>query len=576
MKIDNYIKRIIEDTGLSKKEIQDLVDEKKEELKGLISEEGALFIIAKELGVDIKSEDSELLDDIELNVSDIKLGMKNIILIGRVKAIYKIHTFKRKDGNEGKVGSFLLHDTTGDIRIVLWDDKAEILTHDDFDLNELVKVVNGYVKENNFSNPEIHVGRLGKIELNPKDVDYAKYPKISQEPTEIGNVNLSHKAISVEGKIIRKSTVNTFEKKDGSQGKVASIQLIDSTGSIRVTFWNENVKKLNQLDVGQTVKLTNLSPRQSNMDPQAIELNANFSTKIKAVDQEPEISGKEVKDIKSLQNMNEIVSFKGVISSVDNLKEVTLKSGDKVALLTFNVSDETDAIRVTLWREFAEKYSEVLEVNQGVVLKNVLPRFSTFSNRTEISFIPSSELELIDLKISDIKELESPTAPKGERKFTRSYTKISEIDSSDIYEIKGVIVKLFNNITIYEACSNCYKKIDNCTCQEPGEPEKRMILNMIIDDGTGTIRTTFIGEQAEEILGIKTKDLAQLVNTPEYETFVENVSQTLLGKDLMIRGKGKYSEFSSSYELNVYEFKELTSKDINVELENTINKIEQL
>ena len=48
MKTEAYINKIIEDTGLSKKEIQTLVEEKKEELKGLISDEGALFVIAKD------------------------------------------------------------------------------------------------------------------------------------------------------------------------------------------------------------------------------------------------------------------------------------------------------------------------------------------------------------------------------------------------------------------------------------------------------------------------------------------------------------------------------------------------
>ena len=45
---------IIKETGITRKEIQDLVKEKQEELKGLISEEGALFMIAKDLSVYIE------------------------------------------------------------------------------------------------------------------------------------------------------------------------------------------------------------------------------------------------------------------------------------------------------------------------------------------------------------------------------------------------------------------------------------------------------------------------------------------------------------------------------------------
>ncbi len=46
-----YLVKIIEETGLTIKEIQELVNDKKKELQGIVSDEGALFLIAKELGV---------------------------------------------------------------------------------------------------------------------------------------------------------------------------------------------------------------------------------------------------------------------------------------------------------------------------------------------------------------------------------------------------------------------------------------------------------------------------------------------------------------------------------------------
>jgi len=44
----------MEETGLTRKEIAEKVEEKQEELKGLISDEGALYIIGKELGIYLK------------------------------------------------------------------------------------------------------------------------------------------------------------------------------------------------------------------------------------------------------------------------------------------------------------------------------------------------------------------------------------------------------------------------------------------------------------------------------------------------------------------------------------------
>jgi len=53
-KFEKYYNQIIEETGLSIEDIQKAVSEKKEELKGLISDEGALFIVGRDLGIDLK------------------------------------------------------------------------------------------------------------------------------------------------------------------------------------------------------------------------------------------------------------------------------------------------------------------------------------------------------------------------------------------------------------------------------------------------------------------------------------------------------------------------------------------
>lgn len=55
VKEEAYILKIMEETGLTRKEIAEKVQEKREELQGLISDEGALFIIGKELGIDFKA-----------------------------------------------------------------------------------------------------------------------------------------------------------------------------------------------------------------------------------------------------------------------------------------------------------------------------------------------------------------------------------------------------------------------------------------------------------------------------------------------------------------------------------------
>ncbi len=570
MKTEVYINKIIEDTGLTRKEIQNLVEDKKNELKGLISDEGALFIIAKELGVDIKNENKDLLKDIEIFITDITQNMKNVTLFGRIKEIYNMNSFKKNDETNGFVGSFLLHDNTGDARIVLWDDHVKILNEPNCVKNELVKIINGNAKKGKYGDIEIHVGRYGKIILSPEDVDYKKYPKITFKSININDINLNLKSISIEGKIIQISPVTEFTKKDGGFGSVRSFTLLDSTGSIRITFWNEDTEKLNTINIDDFISITNLNPRLSSLDSKTVELVANKNTIIAKKDKDIDIKGDFTKKVKDLQKSKGVVSFDGIITSIDNIKTISLKSGEDVTLLGFIVSDDSDGIRVTLWREKAEEYSKLLNVGQGLSLKNVLVKYSNFSNRNEISLIKESILELKDLEIKNLKSIDL-TKQERATTFSGNYIKVETIEASGTIEIKGFIAKDLTNITIYEACKNCYKKVENCTCGKGDNTEFRMIINLIIDDGTGTIRTTFIGDQAEKLIGVETAKVVQLKETPEFEKFLEKKSSEFLGKDIIIKGRAKFSDFSNQYEISVYDFKDINIDD---ELERVMKKIE--
>ncbi len=570
MKTEVYINKIIEDTGLTRKQIQNLVEDKKNELKGLISDEGALFIIAKELGVDIKNETKDLLKDIEIFINDITQNMKNVTVFGRIKEIYNTNSFKKNDGTNGFVGSFLLHDNTGDARIVLWDDQVKIFNELNFEKNELVKIINGNAKKGKYGDIEIHVGRYGKIILAPEDVDYNKYPKITSKSINIDEINLNLKSISIEGKIIQISPIREFTRKDGGFGSVRSLTLLDSTGSIRVTFWNEDTEKISAYNIDNFISITNLNPRLNRLDSKTIDLVANKSTIIAKKDKDIDIKGDFTKEIKNLQKSKGVVSFDGIITSVDNIKTISLKSGEDVSLLGFIISDDSDGIRVTLWREKAEEYSKLLNVGQGLSLKNTLVKYSNFSRRNEISLIKESILELKDLEIKNLKSIDLSNQERSTN-FSGNYIKVESIEASGTIEIKGFIAKDLNNITIYEACKNCYKKVENCTCGKGDNTEFRMIINLIIDDGTGTIRTTFMGEQAERLIGVETANVVQLKETPEFEKFLEKKSSEFLGKDIIIKGRAKFSDFSNQYEISVYDFKDI---NINDELERVMKKIE--
>ncbi len=569
MKTEAYINKIIEDTGLSRTDIQSLVEEKKEELKGLISDEGALFVIAKELGVDVTSENKDLLNEIELNISDITLNMKNIVIVGRIKEIHRVNSFNKKSGETGHVGSFLLHDNTGDIRIVLWDEQVSIFKDERFEKNEIVKILNGTAKKGRDGGIEIHVGGFSKINLSPEDVDYKKYPKIKEQIVKIQDINENLGSISTEGKVTNRFPVKDFTRKDGQNGRVSSIILRDSTGKVRITFWNEDIEKIENVEVGDFISLTNLNPRKSNYAENRIDVHANSWTKITKINKEFKLDAKFIDKIVKLQQEKDYASFQGIIITIEDLRKITLKSGDEVSLLSFTIGDDTDSIRVTAWREKADELSKSLKIGEGILLKNVVLRFSNYWEKNEATITFDSSLEKIDLKISNLKITETPSKEKTSS-FSKNFTEINSIQSSGFFEIKGFISNELKNIRFYEACANCRKKIDNCTCDKKGDSKMTMIISHIVEDESGKIRVTFIGEAAEKLVGTKADLIVKVKDTPDYDKLLENFSSELVGKDIMVKGRVKFNDYSDSYEIVASNF-----QDINVEeeLENSMKEI---
>ena len=97
MKKSDYIKKIMAQTELKIPEIQKLINKKKTDLKGLISDEGCFFLIFKEL--DLKDEDKKIKPDFNselLNVLKIyKFAHAELCTLFNYKQCYS--TYKQRE-----------------------------------------------------------------------------------------------------------------------------------------------------------------------------------------------------------------------------------------------------------------------------------------------------------------------------------------------------------------------------------------------------------------------------------------------------------------------------------------------
>jgi len=254
---DDLIKKIKEKSNISEEEINKKIEEKMDKLSGLISKEGAAHIIANELGI-------KILEEGKLKIKNILVGMRDVEFLGKVLQLYSVNEFKRKDGTPGKVGSFILGDETGEIRVAAWGnhaDKVKEIKQDD-----IIKIKSGYVRDNN-GRKEVHLGDRSEIILNPEGEDIKTIKREEKsERKNIKDLKENEQNISVLGTVVQVFDPRFFEvcpecgkrirMKDDKfnceeHGQVEpdfsyvfNVFLDDGTDNIRVTCFRNQMEEL--------------------------------------------------------------------------------------------------------------------------------------------------------------------------------------------------------------------------------------------------------------------------------------------------------------------------------------------
>ncbi len=247
MEIDDLVRQIAAAAKLSGEDVRKKIAGKRAELSNLVSEVGAAHIIANELGMELSAG---AVEEQRLQIHDIMEGMKSVNIFGRVKAVYEPREFER-EGKKSKVGNFEIFDSTGSARVVLWGEQANLLAS--IRKNSVIKIINGYVKDG-FSGLEVHIGSRGSIEVDPKEAP-ADLPLSGESAKKISGLSAGEQSVDLVARITGIFPEKTFQRKDGSQGRVASVILGDGTGTIRLSVWDSKIDLLKDFKAGDAVKI---------------------------------------------------------------------------------------------------------------------------------------------------------------------------------------------------------------------------------------------------------------------------------------------------------------------------------
>ncbi|MDO5825593.1 MAG: OB-fold nucleic acid binding domain-containing protein [Methanosphaera sp.] len=292
------------------------------------------------------------------DISSLIEGNGNISIQGRLLAISNIKTFTTKKGREGKVANLTVEDATGKIRVVMWTDNMKYMSR--IQEGNIIKVTNLEVRKGYTGDLEVQMRSNSTIQVMPDEVapDLPVYEeKITnlEDITEDGEYNV----------IVRITKISTLREiqKDDKTLQIITLDIMDSTGSMEFTLWNNDTKLVETLELKEndTVKIIKA---RANTRYEQVSLSNSWNGRIVKGDYDLPEFEQEILKLDQAKTEQENVNVIGVITKIYDMITFEKSDGSTGQVRSIEVTDDTDSIRVTLWN----KETEIL-MNKGDIIK---------------------------------------------------------------------------------------------------------------------------------------------------------------------------------------------------------------
>lgn len=233
MDLDSTIEAILTvRKDLTRDDVLKMIEEKKREFLGFLSDEGAALIIAQELGIPVEPGSREYS---EAKISSLTPGLRSVTVKGRIVSIREPSRFHRGYGKGGVVQRVTIMDDDGStIDIVLWDENVDKFNRLGIGYGSTIRVKSGYTRERLGGGIELHVGKRGDIEVIEKYYDEYRFTPICDlKPGGYFNV-----------RGILCMVYPTRSVEEGEVIKLFRARIADETGWINLIVWGVKASEL--------------------------------------------------------------------------------------------------------------------------------------------------------------------------------------------------------------------------------------------------------------------------------------------------------------------------------------------
>ncbi|KAM3616204.1 uncharacterized protein V6R79_014270 [Siganus canaliculatus] len=425
----------------------------------------------------------------------------------------------------------------------------------------------------------------------------------------IASLNPYQSKWTIRARVTNKSSIRTWSNSRGD-GKLFSMEIVDESGEIRVTGFNQEVDKyFTLIEVGKVYYISKCSLKIANKQYTSVkndyEMTLNGESTVIPCEDSCDVPMVQcdfvsIGDLES-RDKDAIVDVIGVCKGVDEVTRLTTKSNKEVSKRTLSLMDMSGKlVTVTLWGEEAEKF----DGSGQPILAIKGAKLSDFGGRSLSASFSSTLMINPDIpeayklrgwfdKEGHTMEGQSLTEMKGSggggntNWKTLSDVKTEHLghgDKADYYTCIATIVYLRKENCLYQACpgQDCNKKVidqqngmyrcEKCDKEFPNF-KYRLILSANIADYGDNQWVTCFQESAEAILGQNAAYLGQLKDSNE--AAFDEVFQQANFNTFVFRSRVKLETYNdeSRIKATVMDVKPVDHRDYSKRLITNIRKL---
>jgi replication factor A1 len=343
---------------LSQEQILALIEEKKREGRGLLSDEGAARLVAEELLIQTRGTDLG-----RMQVKDLVSGLNDVTISGRILMTWPPQQFQRRDGTPGRVMRIVLADKSDRVRCAIWDRHVDVLSRTDNLQGRVMRIGHAYTRQGLSGDTEVHAGDRSSIQIDPEDMPKSDLPEFGDLFTPLGKLEAGASQVNAVAIVQSEPRYYSFAKEERT-GSVLRAIVADESGSIPLVAWNERAEELRELKNGDIIQMMNGRVR---LDKNArLELHVESRSQIQLLKSAPDylkIPSAKPKSYK-IADLNDQTGSADIRVSVlakGLPQEIKRPTGESVKVARLIVADESGIVSLSLWDDKAQLVNDFEE-----------------------------------------------------------------------------------------------------------------------------------------------------------------------------------------------------------------------